>query len=227
MIEALRDPVWQFVGVVISLAALIVAVAAIRIQLIRKSLAFHHSLDNPAFFIVNRELRDRLKVTFDGREVEHLSTFDICFFNDGNAAISPADYVQPISIAFPDAGHIFGVLVTQTSPPNLNVTVRRDGSTFIIEPLLLNHGDEFTLQFLVELPSRHFLLKPDIAGRIAGVKSLVQKPHRGGAKNRVGYYALRSSRFLVPLFLGLIVGLFGNLIWRLLSFVVSYFASGG
>jgi hypothetical protein len=197
-----------------------VAVAAIRIQLVRKSIGFYHSVGSPAFFIVNDELRDRLKVTFDGRGVEQLSTFDISVFNDGNAAISPADFIEPISISFPDASHIFGVLVTEASPSNLGVTVSRNSGSFVIGPVLLNPGDEFTLQFLVELPANSFFPKPEIGGRIVGVRSLLRKPHRVGAKRRAGYYLFRSSRFLVPLGLGLLVGLFGNMLWRLLRLLL-------
>ena len=32
MDQALRDPIWQFIGVVISIVALVVAIAAIRFQ---------------------------------------------------------------------------------------------------------------------------------------------------------------------------------------------------
>lgn len=223
MTEALRDPVWQFVGVVISLAALFVAIAAIRFQLIRKSIAYYHSFDDPAFFVLNKELRGRFKITFDGREIDALSTIDVTIFNDGNSPIFSVDFVQPITIAFPDASHVFGVLVTETSPPNLKVDLNREGTTFSVSPLLLNPGDEFTLQFLVELPSdKTYLLAPEISSRIGGVKSFPRKPHRRGAKRRLGYYAFRSSVFLVPLVLGLIAGIFGNMLWNLLSIAFTY-----
>ncbi|PKO32340.1 MAG: hypothetical protein CVU34_16260 [Betaproteobacteria bacterium HGW-Betaproteobacteria-7] len=224
MIEALRDPVWQFAGVVVSLTALLVAIAAIRLQLIRKSLAFHHSMDRPVFFVFNPELRGRLHITFDGREVQRLSSFELHIFNDGNAPIAPADFIQPISVEFTDGAHIFGVMTTETSSPDLGVQITRKGVQFTVEPLLLNPGDAFSLQFLIELPDDDQVVQPQIHGRVTGVKCFSRKPFRSG--RRTGYYIFRSALVLVPAGIGLLAGLFGN--WAF-SQVLSWLshASGG
>lgn len=227
MSEALRDPVWQFVGVVISLAALLVAIAAIRFQLIRKSMVFHHSMDNPVFYVLNEELRERLRITFDDREVKRLSSFDLHFFNDGNAPIAPADFIQPVFVEFPQGVHIFGVLTTETTPPNLGVEVTRQDLRFTVKPLLLNPGDTFTLQFLMEPPTDFEPVTPTVQGRITGVKTFVRKPFRHGTRHRVGYYAFRSSIVVVPTVVALLTGLFGNWVYGLLRPLLTTLLSGG
>lgn len=208
MTEALRDPIWQFVGVIISLVALAVAIAAVRSQLLRKSIAYFYAHERPVFYLFNPELEERLKITLDGREVEKLSTFSLHIFNNGNIAVPPSDFVVPIAIAFPADSRIFGVSVTEASPANLAVSITGIDQQFVIAPLLLNPGDEFTVQFLVERTDDSSPLEPVVNARIAGVKDFtLRRPTN--ASRQVRYWPYR-SRILFPLLLGLVVGTFGN-----------------
>lgn len=215
MTETLRDPIWQFVGVIISLVALVVAVAAVRFQLLRKTISYFHAYERPVFYLFEPELRERLRITFDNREVEYLSAFNLHIFNNGNVAVPPSDFVVPISVEFPTDSHVFGVSVTDTTPPNLAVQVTGSEQRYVVEPLLLNPGDEFTMQFLVEGADNHnsTRLKPAVNARIAGVKAFALRPHRSGLPYQHPYSLSRDVLFWLPLVVGLLAGAAVNLIW--------------
>lgn len=198
MPELLRDPIWQFVGVAISFVALVVAIVAVRFQWLRKSLACSSTVERPAFFLFDSRLKDRLKISFDGEPIQHLSTLDICIYNDGNVAIAPSDFVAPITVTFPEELRVFAHSIIQKNPANLPIEVKRDGNVFLISPLLLNSDDEFTLQFLADAMAR-----PVVEARITGVKELIRRPYRNRLKHRLSYYAYRASPVLV--FLAMII----------------------
>lgn len=207
MSDILRDPIWQFVGVAISLVALVVAVVAIRFQLLKKSVSYSHAYEHPVFYLFNQELKERFRITFDGREVERLHAFNLHIVNNGNVPVLPADFVTPISIEFPQGSHIFGASATDKTPPNLAVSIGGAEYQYAIEPLLLNPGDEFTVQFLVERPESAIPLKPTVNARISGVKTFGLRPYSSGGPP--GYPIFRQSFFLIPFIAGLLAGGFG------------------
>jgi len=223
--EMLRDPIWQFVGVAISLVALVVAVVAIRFQLLKKSVSYFHAYERPVFYLFNQELKERLRITFDDRKVERLSSFNLHIFNSGNVPVLPADFVVPISIEFPQDGHVFGVSVTDTTPQNLAVSIAGAEHQYEIAPLLLNPGDEFTVQFLVERPESAMPLKPTVNARISGVKTFGLRAHSSGQPP--GYSVFRRSIFLVPFIAGLLAGGFGYTVVVGVSTLVRKYAGAG
>lgn len=202
MEQVLRDPIWQFVGAALSFIALIVAIAAIRFQQQRRSLGYYCSHDQPVFYLFNRALKNRLVVTLDGSPVQGLRTVDIAVFNDGNVPILPTDYVEPIQVQFPSAFKVLGAGIKESEPDNLGVTISETNRLYQFSPVLLNPGDEFLTQFLIEELSDESHGEPTVMGRIAGVKSFDRRSSRPAPRYRYRYYSFRAAMALPYFVLG-------------------------
>lgn len=223
MIDFFRDPIWQFVGAVISFAALLVAVIAVRFQLLRKSLAWSNTINRDVFFLFDDRLKDRLKISLDGEPIRNLSTLDVTIFNDGNVAVTPTDFIAPLEITFPDEVRVFAHSVVESSPNHLPVEISRSGNTFVVSPLLLNSNDEFTLQFLVEA---ELLTSPKVLARISGVKNIWRRPFKNRLKHRLSYYAYKASSLLALLAI-LIIGFISNLAYVGFQYAMRNLGVGG
>ena len=220
MDHALRDPIWQFVGAAISLVALLVAVAAIRIQQQRKALGYHLSSDRPVLYLFDRGLKDRLVLTLDGNPVQGLSTFEVSIFNHGNVPVLPSDFFEPLSISFPPPSKVLAVAVTDSTPENLGVTTEGTEGDYRISPVLLNPGDEFVIQFLVDHAERSVTERPAVAGRVAGVKSLERRSSRPAPRYKMGYYRFLLARATPIFILGVAASAGAS---KLFELITSYF----
>lgn len=205
MEQLLRDPIWQFVGVLLSLIALIVAVVAIRVQQQRKSLSYFVSDERPVFYLFNQAMSERLVVTLDGTPVRGLETVEVSIFNDGSLPIIQEDYARPLLIELPASANVLAAGLKETNPPNLGVSIERTDSGFTVSPALLNPGDEFTVEFLLEPESRHVWSRPEVSGRVAGVKELVSRPSRPAPKYKYSYYSFRTAMAAPYLLLGAVI----------------------
>ena len=65
MLNLIRDPLWQFVGALLALAAIAVSVFLYRLQAGRKSLAYHVISDTP-LFRVDEDIRGKLQIVYEG-----------------------------------------------------------------------------------------------------------------------------------------------------------------
>lgn len=202
MDQLLRDPIWQFVGVAISLVALVVAVIAIRAQQQRRSLGYYFASDRPILYVFDDKLKDRLTLSLDGQPVRGLSTYEVAVFNDGNVPILPADYVEPLRIQFGTGFKVLAVAVSDSSPPDLGVAVEAEGGAYRASPALLNPGDHYVIQFLVDQSSRDHYASPTVRGRIAGVKELKSRSSRPAAAFRLGFYRFVLARAAPAFILG-------------------------
>lgn len=199
MENILRDPIWQFVGVAISLIALVVAALAIRVQQQRKLLSYHFASDRPVLYLFDKGLEDRLVLTLDGNPVQGLSSHELSVYNSGNVPILPTDYYEDLVVKFPENCNVLAVAVSDSQPKNLGINVVREESFFRLSPILLNPGDEYTIQFLLDQSTNEIASRPLVTGRVAGVKELSSK----GYPPRYGYGSFYRFllRRLAPIFL--------------------------
>ena len=174
MLEFLRDPIWQFIGAAIALFAIVVAVIAIKLQLIKKSLSYSIFSSSLIFYVFSEEHRPRLRILYDDKEVQDLRTVDLVVQNDGNIPILQSDFSIPIAVSFPEWLNVLGVAVTEVSPNGLQIKTTQNENGVIIEPTLLNPKDRFSMRFIVE--SNEYL-SPTVRARIVGIHEIHRKPH--------------------------------------------------
>jgi hypothetical protein len=215
--QALRDPIWQFVGVAISILALLVSVIAIRVQQRKKSLCYAFSNERPILYVFDEKLKSRLTLSLDGMPVQGLSTYEVAVFNDGNVAVLPTDFIEPIRIEFGSNSKILAVAVTDSAPQDLNVTVAPNGATYSIEPTLLNPGDEFVVQFLVDQSEREHYSAPTVRARVAGVQQLRLRSSRPAGAWRAGFYRFVLARAAPVFTLGIVSAVSSNWLYDLIT----------
>ena len=217
--EMLRDPIWQFVGVAISLIALGVAVVAIKAQRQRKSLSSYFSSDRPVLYLFNEAFKDRLVLNLDGTPVQGLSTYDVAIFNDGNVPVLPSDYAEPLAVQFGASSKVLAVAVTDMFPNNLGVTAEGSGGRFHFSPALLNPGDEFVVQFLVDQSSNDHYSPPVLSGRIAGVSALQIRSSRPARAYRLRFYRFVLLRATPTFVLGVLASLGASALYSIFASV--------
>lgn len=170
--ELLRDPFWQSVAALITLAAIFVSVALwyLTSRRTRKALSFEIVTSTP-LLVVGSEIEQRTQILFDGAPVRNLSLLIIRISNSGMVPILSSDFESPLSIAFKPDTKIFDVQIIETTPAALSPQTDITDTTITIAPLLLNPGDLFTVKLLVDTT------RPvDFSGRIVGIRELDKHP---------------------------------------------------
>lgn len=169
-----RDPIWQFISVIIAIIALIAPIFADRMQRNRKDLVYEiisnaPVLNNPEF------VKNRVELLLDGSPVSDASLIILKLWNAGNISIQSRDFEEaPITFSFRDANgqdvEIINADILDTEPSSVK---SRAFLTFIhgdlkLKPLLLNSKDSITFRILL---ARSFK-EMDVDIRIADVKGI-------------------------------------------------------
>jgi hypothetical protein len=143
----LRDAIWQFIGALLALVSIILAVWIYVLQRAQKRIAFGY-LQYRRLLTVAEEVKSRVTVLLDGNPVHDVGMLICGIKNSGNVPIASSDFVGPIRLHIKNST-ILSVSVPKQSPSNLAVTANTEGQTIVIQPLLLNPGDYFTVQLLL------------------------------------------------------------------------------
>jgi hypothetical protein len=171
----LLDPVWQFVGAILAVTALLSSYSIYLAQRPRKRVTYQRLASIP-LLTVKEELAGRLSVIFDGKPAKMIRTTTLRIQNAGNLPIVSADFVEPVWIRAEVDAKIIAADVVDANPPSLRpvLSVAEYGAK--LEPLLLNAGDSFVVKLLVQDGSEFAFL----TGRVVGVRAFerVNDPDR-------------------------------------------------
>ena len=140
MLELLRDPAWQFVGVVLALLAVAVPLVVYQHQRDRRELAFGVFYETPLLG-VSRELAGRVQISLDGQAVPNLRLVVLAVKNSGNRPILAVDFHTPLVIRFGSGATALSAQVARRVPENLPISASLSNNEVHIPPLLLNPGD--------------------------------------------------------------------------------------
>jgi hypothetical protein len=163
----LASPVFLGVVGVLAVAVPVVLWLADRLRPERRR-ALSYSVAVAPLVDVNSEVRDRVKVLFDGQPIAHASLVTVRVRNSGSRPISAADFDKPMRIRFD--GGTATILDTPDDarvPRDLSLSLSETSDGVTIEPLLLNPRDRFAVRFLAEGSGRS---TPTLSARIAGVE---------------------------------------------------------
>lgn len=173
--ELWRDPAWQAVGAGIALLALAASVWLFFAGRPQRRLVYRATFT--AVVGISEKADKNVAVSYRGEAVRSLTAVAVTVRNAGNEAIPTADYERPISFGFP-GGRILSATVSRSEPVGVAPDLGWDTDRIQVYPLLLNSGDEFTLDLLVADGADS--ITPDV--RVAGVHELA--PERMGNANK-------------------------------------------
>lgn len=167
MPELFRDPVWQFIGAVLALVAVLVAVILYLRQRGRKALSYEILTRSP-LLSHEEEAQGKLRILFGEERVKDIYLVEVKITNSGNSPITADDYERPVILRFGQHSRILTAEVSSTKPSSLRPNPTIYTEEIWLDPILLNAGDSITLKMLVTQPSREM----NVDGRIAGVKDI-------------------------------------------------------
>jgi hypothetical protein len=169
IMEWYRDPIWQFVGALIGILAIMLSLYIFKRQGRLKKLSFE-IITNSALVNVKDDVKSKMQILFDNKPVNDLRLLIIRIINSGNEPIVKSDYETPINVEFSDKSEVLETDVIKVLPESMKVQIGNKGKAISIEPLLLNPGDSITIKIL--LTNLHGNL--NVFCRIAGVKEITR-----------------------------------------------------
>lgn len=167
MLEFLRDPLWQFVGVALAVVAIVVSLRVYVAQRPRKRLLVERIARVPLVAGGSKGIPG-LRILFGERELKSALVVLVRVQCTGNGPIVANDYETPLRLQFEDEATVLSADAVDTTPLGIPVSLACDGSGAIASKQLLNPGDFFTVRLLVENSKGRL----EATARIAGVVKL-------------------------------------------------------
>jgi hypothetical protein len=169
----LTSPIWQGVGAIAGVIAVGVTLALAYLARRRRRLAFGYTTF--PLVSINKEVKDKVRVVFDGQIVQNVHLQNLSIVNIGNVPIRRDDFEHPLAIFFSRDARALSAELVHRHPSELKVSLQleEDGEGYItrvlIAPLLLNPADGFRIRVLVAGASDGKQPVSDMSARIAGV----------------------------------------------------------
>lgn len=169
--DGIRDPVWQFIGTVIGIIALLASIFFYVQSQQLKSLQIVF-LANVSAVVIDDVVENKIQINYEDKKVDNLSLLTVKVKNIGNQSIRPEDYVEPILFSFPEQSEIIESSVITSIPENIDLKATVVKNTATLSTSLLNAGDEVIVRFVVINVPRNNNDYPKVKARIADVRKL-------------------------------------------------------
>jgi len=177
--DVFASPGWTVGATVLAAVAIAVTVYLYRKQRSRKELSFR--LSGSELVSIHSEARDSIEIRYRGLEIESAHLLEVELRNSGNVAIKREDFERPVALVLGEGVEVLTMNTPHVKPPELDPEITAgvvgfEGSMRVqLEPLLLNPGDEVTVQVLVS----DFAGEPDLDYRIVGIAQLRDAAQQG------------------------------------------------
>jgi len=160
---------WSFYDVIVGIIALLLTLigggwALYERSKNKKDLRYLPS--ESTSLIVDRSDISQLTILYNDVKVEDPRITTIECSNNGRFPITPNDFIEPITIS--GEVKVLSAVVAKVNPEGLKPLVNFTGNQVIIQPLLLNGGDTFSINLLTDGKYTY----PKMSARITGVKEI-------------------------------------------------------
>ncbi len=205
-LDSFRDPLWQFIGVIIALIAIGVAFFIYYLQRQRKTLAFQIITNTPVL-TVSEQVEGKLKVLYENTPVNNAQLVIVKLINNGNLPITRNDYERKLSFIFGNKSNVLSSEIIATKPKGLGASLSFELNRIIIEPLLMKHGDHVIIKTVIG----NFSGKIEIDARVVGVNNILQIKDSFFKRN-VNFFLGMATGLIIPLMGLFAMGIKGSLI---------------
>jgi hypothetical protein len=210
--DLLRDPIWQFVGAIVAIAAIGISIVLFYLGQPKHELQVLEDIST-SLVDVRPEAEGLIEIFYKGKAVPNVSLIQLRIRNSGNQAILPSGYVENLAFTFDSSIEIIDYLVTHTEPGNLGVVLSRTLPNKVeILPVLLNPGDSATIRFIVIGQGSQSTSNFSVTGRIKDIKDVTFLTAADIQKTS-------PTRVVIQLVLWLVVGWSGALMLLILVLV--------
>lgn len=166
MWDILRDQIWNFIGVLVAVVAILTSIVLYGKQRRRKALSYEIISQTP-LTSVKEEIGKDVQILYKGKLVQQVYLIEVRIINSGNTPIEEDHYTHPISLSFGEEAQILTAEVAEKRPSSLRASVVIEGKKIVLLPTLLNEKDSVKLRALV-----NGFDKINVDGRIVGVKTI-------------------------------------------------------
>jgi hypothetical protein len=195
------DPVpWSVAGTVVAAAAFVLDYLIFRRGRRRKKLSYQ--VEHDQLLRVHDTARDVVTILFDGEPVRNIHFVSTQIVNDGDVPIVDSDFRSSLSLKF-DGATVLTSDITAVSPRNLDPVITQTATGVTVEPLLMNPGDRFTVDMLVDSAR----VRPQVDARVVGVREVTNLGVQGVRSDERSSRRLPTARVGFALFSVALVGL--------------------
>jgi hypothetical protein len=174
----LRDSIWQFIGAVLTLIAIIISVYVSRKQRERKHIHCE-IISNSSVVSVSKPVKPDIQIFYKGKLASDLRLIIIKLQNTGTLPISSKDYEEPIQVFLGEDADILDVELVEFAPKSLAPQFNNNVNNLTLKPLLLNPKDMFILKVIARKASETVEVKARIIGVSDITKSVPSLPTSG------------------------------------------------
>lgn len=162
--KLLRDPVWQFIFGFLGFLGLIFTIW-LGFYINRRELSYQVASQTPLVSI-SPDAGDDIVVFFQGKPVTNVFVSTIVLLNTGGSIITSEDFDRntPIEFVVGSNADILSASVFSTIPNGLVVSLRQEGKSIFIDPVLLNPGGEIRFKVITIGDSDAIAVKSSISG---------------------------------------------------------------
>jgi len=153
------------ISTVLAIVAIIVPYGIYFLSLENKNMDFE--IISHSGLVGEKNIIKGLEIKINDEAIKTLTFHSFIIRNSGSLPILSKDFEKPIKIYFKDNSTIYSSEVKRKQPSNLSVISRESENCLLIEPLLLNHNDEFVIDLYSS--STEY---PAIDARIAGIPAI-------------------------------------------------------
>lgn len=149
---AWNDPAWIgiYVGIIAIVVGGIVSFAIYWRQKDQNRKEITYSVISATSILsVHEEIKGKIEVLYDGKPVDNVRLIILGIWNSGNIPILPSDYLEPIRLDFGKETEILDVQILETTPSNMNVSLKWDNEIVKLEPFLLNKKEVVNFKVLL------------------------------------------------------------------------------
>lgn len=194
----LRDPIWQFIDVGVAILAILITIyfsyKQYKLQRQKKSLSYKYiTFRLPGLKSAMELSKGRIKILCDDKPIVDAVITVLEIFNDGNIPIVPSDFEKPITFVFGEESEIISAEIYDKSPENIYPNIHIEGNNILVEPLLLNPNDSFSIQILF---SNYTLKAVKCDARIVGIREIHELIKPSGT-TAIPYHLFILAVFLV------------------------------
>jgi hypothetical protein len=167
MMDIFRDPLWQFVGVVVAAIGLFIPI--IRFVFKRPQRAIYYEvLSHEPLLTVKEEDAGRVQISFDGKPVIRPYVMILRLSNPGRTALEQKEFVTPISVKFKKGVKILTADLVRSRPKDLKINLEIVEDELRLHPSLLNQGDTLFVKLILD----GFGSELTVTGRVVGVEKI-------------------------------------------------------
>ena len=167
-----RDPIWQFIGVIIAVIVFLISLYIPYLPRDVKALQVV-ILANTSLVEVEESIARNIKIFYDNLPIDDLTLIQVSLENSGNQSIREEDYSQPIQLVFPPEAEVIEAAIVDASPENVGLSLQVNKNTVTASNTLLNPDDRVIIRLLVtDLPLNNNVQPFRVKARIADVKDI-------------------------------------------------------